>query len=380
MMMESQGKKGYVKCLGIPCNVYFVFGFIILAFVPLPLDFIALSNAGQSLIIPVGTGMTIVWNQILSPLVLKETFSRQDMYATSIIVIGVLVSTLFGTHASPVYTADTLLSFFGRAPFLILLFFVIVSQVCALLCIHFPKKTSKNLQLLALGYAPAIFGSLQIMFFKVVGELNKNTFDGVPVQIEKDVNGTKEIETSLFFQNEFLSWRIYVFVVFVVILAVMQFTYMNRGLSEHDAIKYLPVYNTFLLMSSVVIGSIFFNEIETFHPIAFPLGCVCLILGIRQLAYQQLMRIVPVTADQDRDFIVDNESDFNFPKEPMSGDSNRAGNTSSADSMPPPPPLPPNFCAGENAKELMPHEEGFMPSLVASSLFMSHVDHTESAE
>ena len=76
LMEKSNGTKGYFKCCGIPCNIWFVAGFITLAFVPLPLDFIALSNAGQSLIIPVGTGMTIVWNQILSPLVLKEKFSN----------------------------------------------------------------------------------------------------------------------------------------------------------------------------------------------------------------------------------------------------------------------------------------------------------------
>jgi hypothetical protein len=53
LMKKSGGTKGYFKCCGIPCNAWFVSGFVVLAFVPLPLDFIALSNAGQSLIIPV---------------------------------------------------------------------------------------------------------------------------------------------------------------------------------------------------------------------------------------------------------------------------------------------------------------------------------------
>ena len=98
LMEKSNGTKGYFKCCGIPCNIWFVAGFITLAFVPLPLDFIALSNAGQSLIIPVGTGMTIVWNQILSPLVLKEKFSRQDAFATIVIKVTVIEMQIVMIH------------------------------------------------------------------------------------------------------------------------------------------------------------------------------------------------------------------------------------------------------------------------------------------
>jgi hypothetical protein len=293
---QSNGAKGYKKCLGIPCNIYFVSGFFILTFVPLPLDFIALSNAGQSLIIPVGTGMTIIWSQILSPLVLKERFDRSDISATAVIVIGVLVSTLFGTHSSPVYTAEEIISFFGRTEFIVLQFFVFFTVVISLVCIHTPAKLRANqkVQLLATGYAPAIFGSTQIMFFKVVGELNKNTFEGIPAVHTFLVNQTEHTSTKTHYVNEFLSWKIYIFTVCVILFAVLQFTYMNRGLSQHDAVKYLPIYNTFLLLTSVIIGSIFFNELESFHPFAFPLGCCCLVIGIHQLARRQMLRIVPL--------------------------------------------------------------------------------------
>eukprot|EP00943_MAST-04B_sp_MAST-4B-sp1_P006704 g6704.t1 len=297
LMKKSGGTKGYFKCCGIPCNAWFVTGFIVLAFVPLPLDFIALSNAGQSLIIPVGTGMTIVWNQILSPLVLKEKFSRQDAFATIIIVIGVLVSTLFGTHASPSYPASTLISFLGEPAFIMLVVFAFFSTAFALSILHVKKVQryfSHEIHLLAVGYAPAVFGSMQIMCFKVVGELNKNTFEGIEVGETNNVNGTEVKTTKRLLVNEFESWKIYTFLLLVILLAIYQFKYMNLGLSLHHAIKYLPIYNTFLLISSVVVGSIFFQEYETFHPIAFPIGCVLLVVGIRQLAHQQMARVDPM--------------------------------------------------------------------------------------
>ena len=58
-------KFGAYKCFDIPCNKYFVSGFIMLALVPVPFDFLALANAGQSIILPVGTGCTVIFGQLL---------------------------------------------------------------------------------------------------------------------------------------------------------------------------------------------------------------------------------------------------------------------------------------------------------------------------
>ena len=72
-------------------------------------------------------------SQILSPLVLKEKFSRQDAFSTVIIiVIGVLVSTLFGTHASPSYPASVLIGFVAEPAFIVLLVFAVFSTAFAL--------------------------------------------------------------------------------------------------------------------------------------------------------------------------------------------------------------------------------------------------------
>ena len=57
-------KTNTLKCFDIPCNKYFIAGFIMLAFVPLPFDFVALANAGQSIILPVGTGCTVIFGQL----------------------------------------------------------------------------------------------------------------------------------------------------------------------------------------------------------------------------------------------------------------------------------------------------------------------------
>ena len=63
--LQDNNDNDVKKCFGMPCNKYFIAGFIMLVFVPLPFDFIALANAGQSIILPVGTGCTVIFGQIL---------------------------------------------------------------------------------------------------------------------------------------------------------------------------------------------------------------------------------------------------------------------------------------------------------------------------
>ena len=106
---------------------------------------------------------------------------------------------------------------------------------------------------------------------------------------------------------------------------------MNLGLSLHHAIKYLPIYNTFLLISSVVVGSIFFQEYATFHPIAFPIGCLLLVIGIRQLAHQQMARVDPMLLTPDGNLIADRKRLEGNNKTDEEGNGN--GNANSNDTQ-----------------------------------------------
>ena len=62
--------------------------------------------------------------------------------------------------------------------------------------------------------------------------------------------------------------------------------YLNRGLARHTAIKFLPTYNTLLLMVGVANGAIFFKEYTAFHPVFFPIGCLLEITGILALSWK----------------------------------------------------------------------------------------------
>jgi drug/metabolite transporter (DMT)-like permease len=81
------------QCKGILLNPLWLAGLALMILLQLPLSFAALTLAPQSLVIPLGAGSTIVFNQLFAPLILKEKLSRVEIFATVIILIGVILST-----------------------------------------------------------------------------------------------------------------------------------------------------------------------------------------------------------------------------------------------------------------------------------------------
>ena len=281
------------SCFDIPCNKYFVAGFIMLALVPLPFDFIALANAGQSIVLPVGTGCTVIFGQLLAPKLLGEKLTRLDIVATLVITIGTILSTATGTHESPTYTASHLLYLYTLTPFIVTITIIAIATFVSMVIAHNPKLQNKlfeSVKIPLLAFIPSSLGAVQIMVFKVVGELTKNTLYGyTETYVEYDV--TNETSKPIYRQrqiksNEFLNPVLYLYIFLVVSLAVGQLSYLNRGLAQYDAIKFLPIYNTTLLMVGVTCGAVYFQEYSAFHPAWFPVGCMLEILGILALSWK----------------------------------------------------------------------------------------------
>ena len=116
--IKVEGKGAPVVC-GWTCSWDWWLGFLFMVIVPLPFDMISLALAGQSLNAPLG-GVTVFLNQVVAPIFLKnESMSRLDWVATILIVVGVIISTAFGTHTSASYSVDELLTLLTKQTFLI---------------------------------------------------------------------------------------------------------------------------------------------------------------------------------------------------------------------------------------------------------------------
>jgi hypothetical protein len=278
------------KWNGIPCNKYFIFGFIFLGVIPIPFEFLALMYAGQSLILPTGTGCTVVFGQMLAPAVLGEKLTKLDFLATCFISAGVVISVAFGTHETPHYSAEKLMSLFAEIPFIASLTITCVFTAIGLIIFHnenLQAKVPVACRIPMLAFIPSAIGAIQITCFKVLSELTKNTFTGEKTTTSNNINGTVVQSTSYKTTNEFLKPSLYLYLFLVVTLAIQQLAYLNRGLARYNAVKFLPTYNTLLLMVGVVNGAIFFQEYTKFHPVFFPIGCCLEIAGILALSWKQ---------------------------------------------------------------------------------------------
>ena len=286
---KNESKNKTRTIMGVPCNKYFIAGFIMLVVVPLPLDLVALANAGQSLILAVGTGCTVIFGQIVAPKVLKESLTRYDILATFLITIGVFISTLTGTHETPVYTSTTLLHLYTYPAIIVAITMIVISIVVCICISHSQELEDKLIPQWLLipyqAYIPSSLGGLQIMVFKMVGELGKNTFDGYEEAMEIKYPGTNSTTSVVqtITVNEFSKPMIWVCILLVIVLATTQLSYLNRGLAKYNAVKFLPIYNTLLLMIGVTSGAIYFREYSAFNPIWFPIGVVFEMFGILTL-------------------------------------------------------------------------------------------------
>ena len=66
------------------------------------IDMATFAMAPASLLAPLGA-MTLVWNTIIAPCMLKEKLTRRMMVATAIIIVGATLAVAFSSHNTPLY-------------------------------------------------------------------------------------------------------------------------------------------------------------------------------------------------------------------------------------------------------------------------------------
>ena len=166
---KEGGGKPATEAMGLLITPTWLLGLLIMVIMPLPIDFVANAYASQSLLAPTAA-LTIASNQVLAPMFLDEKLGRGEIAATFIIIFGVLISTLSGSHAEQTYTVCTLMDLYKKSTF-----YVPVTVLSIALCAAFKVRDDREL----LGkYRPATIaflagglGALNNLFFKATGEL-----------------------------------------------------------------------------------------------------------------------------------------------------------------------------------------------------------------
>uniref|UniRef100_M4BKD1 Uncharacterized protein n=1 Tax=Hyaloperonospora arabidopsidis (strain Emoy2) TaxID=559515 RepID=M4BKD1_HYAAE len=255
-----------------------LFGFM-LCLVGSILDFVAFGLAPQSLLAPLAA-LTLVWNMMLAPCFNKEKLSRKDLVSTLVIFVGATIAVVFASHSSPSYNLDMLMQLY-RDPLTIVYFCVvflvlamhfatvkIVDRLCLLSNQHRIIRVGSpavwaTLRLVGYAGLAGTLGGQSILFAKSSAELLKGVFKG---------------DTSCF-----VRYQTYIIVLALVICLCLQIKYLNDGLVHYDALSMVPVYQAYWIISGVLGGVIYFQEIRTFsvlQVVMFVLGICISIFGV----------------------------------------------------------------------------------------------------
>eukprot|EP00002_Diphylleia_rotans_P024335 TRINITY_DN4801_c0_g1_i1.p1 TRINITY_DN4801_c0_g1~~TRINITY_DN4801_c0_g1_i1.p1 ORF type:complete len:385 (-),score=69.88 TRINITY_DN4801_c0_g1_i1:208-1362(-) len=276
-------------------------------------DFIALGFAAQSLITPLGS-VSLVSNAFMAHFLLKEPFTRVDLFATISIILGAILAIVFADHSETDYTLDQLLELYvepGMWIYFILIFSLITLMVYLIikgnqilqcnqnanesqslgpilnqapqhdesnLDTSFtdtasidPSRKSKWMHILAFSYTAvgALIGSQTVLTAKSSSELLQSTFSG---------------------DNQLVYAFTYVIFFFAIATAASQIVLINLALKRFDALYVVPVFYVIWTVFSIIGGSIYFQELDDFSVgqyFAFFTGVILTFFGVYLLSNRQ---------------------------------------------------------------------------------------------
>jgi hypothetical protein len=243
-------------------------GFLLLAILPLPMDFVSLGLASASLVFPFGTAVTVLVGQVLAPMCFDgEKLGRVEWVGTVFVIVGCSLTSAFGDHEARDFTGDEILELYGQPGFISLVIPLSIVFIISVIGSLEPmrKKVPKWAYFCFIVYIPSYLGGVQTISFKSMSELTSTSVA---------TNGV----------GEWGSWKPWLFLGIVIPLVIIQLKVVNIGAEFFQATKYFPAYNSGLMVMVVLYGAVFFQEHQALHPVAFPIGVIFLCFGIGLLA------------------------------------------------------------------------------------------------
>eukprot|EP00935_MAST-01C_sp_MAST-1C-sp1_P001897 g1897.t1 len=224
-------------------------------------DIVALLFAPQSVVMPVGA-LTLVLNIAIAHFIMGESFDKNDMMATVLIVIGAcnvaVAYGVLGENQVREFSLNDLMEMYRK--WMMLLYMVGVAGIISSL-FWVLRRCEVRARLVFEGtpvdpasqlhrwhpicYAgmSGIFGSCSVLMAASMMQLIKTTFRG---------------------ENQFKSYEGYLILVLMVAFIALQTHFLALGLKYFDSLFIVPVFQCFFIIFSILGGAIYFRELDDF--------------------------------------------------------------------------------------------------------------------
>lgn len=220
------------------------------------LDAAALTFCPLSMVAPF-SALTIITNSIFAQWFLGEKMQSIEVMATVVIVAGTLTTAFFSEHGEYEYTSGELMHLFYDGWNMVI--YYIAMAVNLAVCTYLVKQpdTSKFMNMFCYANMAGCMGGNQNLFLKAT--------------------------MTLIHEAQFANPVLYMTALLTLMGAGFQLWIMNKGLAQHQAIKYLPMYQSGLTVYGVLAGGIYFQEFAHYTLISwifFPLGVLAVVGGL----------------------------------------------------------------------------------------------------
>jgi len=275
-------------------------------------------------------------NQFFAPLILKEKLYRIDIIASAIVFAGCTLTTVTGNHEDQDYTLDDLLDQYKQPGFIFALTVLLGVMTAMLVSIMLSELKSEE-DAEAVKRAETInteaevdaiseeaqsglsrrktpgssknsfgFGERQSseqvdssfktklvgcnqrgqpFFYAFVaggfGAMQNIFFKSLAVLLSSSAFNTQTLNEDT--ESPWKTFYPYVFMVFCLLFALSQLSFLNKGMSRYDAVMVFPLYNACYLTLSVLMGAIYYGEFDSYTTlqwVLFPIGILITVIGV----------------------------------------------------------------------------------------------------
>ncbi|CAG8441856.1 6485_t:CDS:2 [Ambispora leptoticha] len=218
-------------------------------------NFIAYAFAPASLVAPLGT-IALISNVILAPIMLKETFRKQDLLGIVIAIFGAIVVVINSKADEVKLDPAAIIAALSKTNSLIY-FAITISLIFFLMSISDeigPRFIFVDLSLVAL------FGGYTVLSTKAISSMLTMTF-------------------VLMFEAG-ITW---VLLFVLIVTAVAQIKYLNKALQRFDSTQVIPTQFVLFTISAIIGSAVLYDdfaEMDFWKGLYFLAGCLMTFFGV----------------------------------------------------------------------------------------------------
>ncbi|CAG8688441.1 4162_t:CDS:2 [Dentiscutata erythropus] len=236
---------------------------------------------------PLGA-VTLIFNAFFAQLLLGDVFSRQSVIGTLFILIGAVMIAFFGVVKAQNHSLNDLIELYKRPAFIAYFstieFILIVVLIAAKYGEYLLNRSNRNDREFILGWHWKKFQTVLGITYGMVGGM----ISSQSLLFAK--SGIELLLLTINCRNQFdrpLSWII---VIALIVTALLQLYYLNKGLRMCDTVILVPLSFCTYNASSIFNGLVYYDqwdELEWYQILLVILGICILLCGVLVLSWRR---------------------------------------------------------------------------------------------